>query len=169
MTKPFIETVNERIHTDADCALNLFMSLGIGTRVEFTATLKRRVNYSTGEYGAQKYWHRNECAPAKGLVVGIRVLSNGKRTWIGSEEGFEYTPTEHFRAVLVAYAMNRKPVLVPLESVVPLVANMAVRVFFSEADEGYIATFYGNSFISGFGDTPMEAFEQLQVAAEIMN
>lgn len=169
MMKPFIETVNERIHTDAEYALNLFKSLGIGTRIEFTATLKRRTNYPHGEYGAQKYWFRNECAPTTGLIIGLRTLSNGKRMWIGSEEGFEYTPTEHFRALLIAYAMNRKPVLVPLESVVPVIQNIAVRVFHSEADEGYIATFYEYPSISGFGDTAYEAFKQLEIAASMMS
>ena len=42
-----------------------------------------------------------------------------------------------------------------------------VSVFYSEADEGYIADIPDLEFCSAFGDTPEEAVRELQIAKEL--
>ncbi len=88
--------------------------MNLGDKVTFTATLQRRQKAS--DYGTHKYWHRADCAPQTGILIGRRMLSNGKRVWDGNEEGFSYRPTEQVRAALVAFALHRAPVLVPLDA-----------------------------------------------------
>lgn len=141
-------------------------SLPLGASIEYSKHFQRK-RTMISEFRVRGVWEPVDCVPTKGILVGFRTLVNG--VYESTYDDYGFTPESRLSAALVAFDKRRAIVRLPLESVVPLVANMAVRVFFSEADEGYIATFYGNSFISGFGDTPMEAFEQLQVAAEIMN
>ena len=51
--------------------------------------------------------------PREGIVVGTRVLSNGRLQWNGYDEPVEYILTDTVTAVLVAYDLRRKPVLIP--------------------------------------------------------
>ena len=62
-----------------------------------------------------KYWEERKLrAPLDGIVIGIRNLSNGKNHYLGSEEGMSYEPKEHFKAIIVAYQLSRKPILVKI-------------------------------------------------------
>jgi hypothetical protein len=50
--------------------------------------------------------------PVRGVVVGVRTLSDGRNEYHGYDEPILYCPEEHFEAYLVAYDMRRKPVYV---------------------------------------------------------
>jgi hypothetical protein len=91
-------------------------TLELGTVVQFSQTYSRHGKNRIG-YGIDKYWRRNDNTTHTGIVVGIRTISNGTRKWVGSEEGYEYTPTEYLQAALVAFDLRRKPVLVPIDAV----------------------------------------------------
>ena len=63
-----------------------------------------------------KYWEESKLIePVNGIVVGMRNLSNGKNEYV-HEYGNVYEPKEHFRALVIAYGIFRKPILVPLPS-----------------------------------------------------
>lgn len=97
----------------------------LGLPVRFTWTLSRRTT-GDGRSGFRKVWvterwpGEKEPKSRRGLIIGVRTLSNG-----GVEYGDYDTPTtyeaeERFRAYLVAYDLNRKPVLVLPEHACPV-------------------------------------------------
>jgi len=49
------------------------------------------------------------------ILVGVRTLSDGVRQWWG-EDGWTYSPTRFFPALLVVSSLRSKPFLVPLEA-----------------------------------------------------
>jgi len=51
--------------------------------------------------------------PIKGMVIGVRNLSNGKNCY-EKEIGNVYTPKEYFKALIVVYKLSRKPILVKI-------------------------------------------------------
>lgn len=62
-----------------------------------------------------KVWDERQFrSPIEGIVIGIRNLSNGKNIYMGQEEGVVYEPKEHFKAIIVAYQLSRKPILVKI-------------------------------------------------------
>lgn len=84
--------------------------LKLSQRVVFSAKLKRKW-YKMGIQDI-KSWTPARCDYTDGVVIGIRTLSDGNVDYGGSEDGTQYRPTRHFKAVLVAYSLYRKPVLV---------------------------------------------------------
>jgi len=87
--------------------------LQLGTRVTFKRPLRRaRVLANMN----RKVWEPDpwKTGTYGGIVVGLRTLSDGETTdW----ESGSYRPSRHFRAVLVAEGLHRKPVLVLPENV----------------------------------------------------
>jgi hypothetical protein len=85
--------------------------LTLGQPVTFTATLERRKKL------LNRSWHEVECEERKGVVVGTRTLWDGDiEREEAEEEGTYYkwfNPSTHHNAFLVAFALNRKPILVP--------------------------------------------------------
>lgn len=57
----------------------------------------------TGDYTTWLNWMNEEIKPIEGIIVGVRILSNGEMT----KEGFFHT--ESFKAYLVA--INLKQIL----------------------------------------------------------
>jgi hypothetical protein len=49
------------------------------------------------------------------ILVGVRTLSDGIREWWG-EDGWTYSPTRFFSALLVVSGLRSKPFLVPPEA-----------------------------------------------------
>lgn len=85
----------------------------LGDRVRVNHRLVRR-----SDARHHKAWVAEELPEeVEGLVVGVRTLSNGTRTWetaddFGGDAGYwEYTPDAYFRAVLVATDLRRRPFL----------------------------------------------------------
>ena len=93
------------------------MNYNLGQSITITSELKRKSKYvkeseeSPFKY-EMKYWEEvNLRSPIDGIVVGIRKLSNGRNHYI-PEYGYDYEPKEHFKALIVAYHLSRKPKLV---------------------------------------------------------
>lgn len=96
----------------------------LGQAVEYTWWLTRRSE--TEQLCAWKRWRHEaylgqpEPAPTRGIVVGIRTLSNGKNVWSGSDEAITYSPREFFTAYLVAHNLRQRPVFVLPEHMRPV-------------------------------------------------
>ena len=68
-------------------------------------------------YRTEKTWVA-EPLPKGGvdvILVGARTLSDGIREWWG-EDGWTYSPTRHFPALLVVSSLRSKPFLAPPEA-----------------------------------------------------
>jgi hypothetical protein len=88
-------------------------TLQLGTRVRFKRPLRRVIDVATS--ANRKAWEADPYRPGKygGIVVGLRTLSDGRVVdWGGT-----YRPERHFRAVLVAEGLHRRPVFVLPEDV----------------------------------------------------
>lgn len=82
-----------------------------GAAVEFTHILKRKmVRRPAVAFGENKLW-RPEVRAGRGLLIGKRTLADGRRSY-DSESGWEFTPSRHFGAYLVAIDMQANPVYV---------------------------------------------------------
>lgn len=103
--------------------------LELGTRVRFSRYLDRATAEIPGTWDRdRKSWTPSpvsDLVPRDGLngrgeiagvIVGIRTLSNGVRVW-PVEESMRYVAESYFPAVLIAYDLHRKPVLVLPEHV----------------------------------------------------
>lgn len=89
----------------------------LGDKVNVTATLQRRSRYLGRYQGTEKRWETKVLPnPRSGIYIGYRTLQNGKTVFEGSEEGYHFEPSEHFRAVLVVFSERERPVLVPMEA-----------------------------------------------------
>lgn len=143
------------------------MVLELGTFVQFSATYIR-CSANTGSYRVRKYWHTKQCKSRTGVLVGMRTLSNGLRGWIDSEEGYDYNPTEYLQAVLVAFDIHRKPVLVPIDAVqVLLPGTHSYNIVWSDEDSGYIATSPQHDGLSAFGITAPDALRELDIVINL--
>jgi hypothetical protein len=88
-----------------------------GQKVWIDHKLVRSVETVTNVYGPEKkFWKARKMKKTRAVFLGVRVLSDGKRTW-GNEAGFEYKPMQYFKAWLVCvlgrnpfYVMPEKPV-----------------------------------------------------------
>lgn len=49
-------------------------------------------------------------APVRALVIGVRTLSDGEVDY--DEDGRQYHPTKHYKALLVVADLRRKPFFV---------------------------------------------------------
>lgn len=89
----------------------------LGDPIIITNELKRKSRYvkesdSSPFRYEEKFWQETKLRnPITGIVVGIRKLSNGRNHYI-PEYGNDYEPKEHFKAIIVAYNLSRKPKLV---------------------------------------------------------
>lgn len=130
----------------------------LGDRVRFTHVLRRRslalygddqkaVPGSYVRYNERKFWQPEHAPYGRhgGIVVGRRTLANGLNTW-EYEAGTHFTPTERFRAYLVSWHLDKRPVLVlpdHLEYVDtvtvprPTVPHGPVHLTVDEADAAY--------------------------------
>jgi hypothetical protein len=92
----------------------------LGQQVTFDATLSRVRTQG------KRYWEEVKCDTQKGVVVGSRTLWDGEvyTEHFDEEDGGGYhtifMQDKHFTALLIAFAMNRKPVLVPVSAVTAL-------------------------------------------------
>lgn len=55
--------------------------------------------------------------PVEGVVVGRRVLSDGRREWLGEDEGYAFHPERRHTAYLIAHHLDRLPVRVPADRI----------------------------------------------------
>lgn len=93
--------------------------LKLGHPIEFSATLLRVTEKEPHVSTEKKFWREVSCQAQRGIVVGTRTLWNGRLEW--DSDGDEYSSWEFsffvfeepVPAFLVAFALNRKPVLVP--------------------------------------------------------
>jgi hypothetical protein len=94
----------------------------LGQPITFTSTLKRvtkREKYPSKS--ELKTWVEAPCKEREGIVVGTRTLWNGNYE---TEDDPTDGPSSYFvfqqpvPALLVAFALSRKPVLIPLTSAV---------------------------------------------------
>lgn len=87
------------------------MGLELGTRVHFDhSSILWREHLAGGKRRwAPVQWNKGYM---EGVIVGWRTLSNGDVEYGGWDGTTEFSPTEHFKAYLVAYDMRRKPVYV---------------------------------------------------------
>lgn len=87
-------------------------SLELGTAVRFKRPLRRVLSSSdTGSYD-RKVWGANPYRHGAytGIVIGLRTLSDGAVAY--HSDVIVYTPSRHYRAVLIAESLYRRPVLV---------------------------------------------------------
>jgi hypothetical protein len=101
--------------------------LKLGQRVRYTNGLQRRTTYDDkGWQHAIKRWepltfdsshpeHKGE-----GIVVGLRTLANGRRQWLGEEEGYAFHAEERFTAAVISHSLRAKPVVVRIDDVEPI-------------------------------------------------
>lgn len=61
--------------------------------------------------------YKGEPLIGRGIIIGKRTLANGKRHYIGYDEGIAFIPEEYFTAYLIAYDLARKPVYVRPEHI----------------------------------------------------
>jgi hypothetical protein len=93
----------------------------LGQAVTFDATLVRR---RLGDRDDTREWRTVKGKQRVGILVGTRTLWNGTvhTEVFDAEDGGGYhscfVQGDHFPALLVAYALNRKPVLVPLSHII---------------------------------------------------
>lgn len=97
------------------------VDLQLGERVRFTHQLKRRSHRLHGEdrrvgghlYDERKFWQPEHFPMGGhgGLVVGRRSLADGLNSW-DYDAGPTFTPERRFRAYLVAWHLDKRPVLV---------------------------------------------------------
>lgn len=88
----------------------------LGQKVEATAYLVRKTLTEGGRGwgGARKVWQRAVFpAPAIGVLVGLRTISEGHRVNLG-DEGVAYKATAYQRAALVAFGLRSAPRLVAM-------------------------------------------------------
>jgi hypothetical protein len=102
-----------------DCLTEKNMHYELGQKIRVESTLTRKSKFvkesdlSPYKYEV-KFWDETKLRnPVDGIVVGIRSLSNGRNHYI-PEYGNDYEPKEHFRALIVAYHLSRKPLLVKI-------------------------------------------------------
>lgn len=92
----------------------------LGQEVLFTRTLRRIRHPYRRVWSHTTYWNAiTSRGPAKGIIVGIRTLSDGTVEGGYYDEPATYRPTRTFTAYLVAYHLRRKPVLVLPEHLTP--------------------------------------------------
>lgn len=91
----------------------------LGQKITISSELIRKSRYvresdsSPFKY-EEKFWDEVKLRnPIDGIVIGVRKLSNGRNHYI-PEYGNDYEPREHFKAVIVAYDLSRKPKLTKL-------------------------------------------------------
>lgn len=89
----------------------------LGQKVRVKAFLKRtkRKHVFDRQMHFSKMWDRTEYVPAameEGIVVRKVTLSNGFTDY---DEGYFWCAMEHFDAHLVAFDLNRKPIVVLAE------------------------------------------------------
>jgi hypothetical protein len=95
------------------------MNYELGQKVTVITKLKRVSKFiqesKESPFKAEyKLWEEQKLRdPINGIIVGVRKLSNGKNHWNG-ETGNDYEPKEHFKALIIAYHINRKPILVKI-------------------------------------------------------
>ena len=87
----------------------------LGDKVQAKVTLRRRNRWASSEGVNRNIWERDH-VPVVGIVVQTVTLSNGFTRLI-EDHGHLYTPEQHIRAVKIAYDINRRPVLAPVEEV----------------------------------------------------
>lgn len=104
-------------------AATITEKLTLGQPVEFTATLYRAtVHEPWPSRDEKREWREKACEPRHGIVVGTRTLRNGLVMTEEVEEGSYYTSFcfggDAVPAFLIAFSLNRKPILVPQSSCV---------------------------------------------------
>lgn len=88
----------------------------LGQKVEAAAYLVRKTVHDDrrGWGDARKVWQRAVFpAPATGVLVGLRTISEGHRVNLG-DEGVAYKATAYQRAALVSFGLRSAPRLVAL-------------------------------------------------------
>lgn len=89
----------------------------LGDKITFTHTLIRKrdtVRNNVSPYPDRlRAWEKKNHHIKRGIIIGIRRLSNGKI--IGYNEDRCFMPKEYFLAYLVAYDLRKKPVYVKIE------------------------------------------------------
>lgn len=99
--------------------------LVLGQEVMFTHVLRRRREYTDRGYYQNAWvrepaWNRtDQRAPVRGILVGMRTLSNGRASY-DYDEGWAYEAETTQQAALVAYGLRRSPVYVDLDDLVPV-------------------------------------------------
>lgn len=87
----------------------------LGERVRIGGFLIRQGDFAKYP-SVQRYWIRVAFKqPLKGVLVGLRTLSNGVALHMG-EDGVDYKAKEYFQAALVATDLRKRSYLVLLSS-----------------------------------------------------
>jgi len=87
--------------------------LELGDKVVVTARYERKDSAVNGF--PWRVWFRHTHSPRRGIVVGIRQISNGEMAF--GDDGFTYTPRIYGKAALVVFNLRENPVRVPLDAV----------------------------------------------------
>lgn len=130
-------------------------NISFGSTVTTTAMYLRRQKREG--YGTQKFWEAAPTAPRTGIFIGWRTISDGRRVWEGSEEGFSYSPSSYLRAALVVFTPRTKPVLVPVDQIRkedkmtrPTIVCLcgSTRFYKDFMEHNYLETMKGNIVLS---------------------
>jgi len=81
----------------------------LGERVVISQMLHRE--HSGPWNGEERLWKPVVVAPSEGVVVGKRTLRDGKRIWLGEDEGSGFAPngTTH-EAYMIAFDIRHNPI-----------------------------------------------------------
>jgi len=96
--------------------------LKLGKRISFKTIYRRhdkKIPTKWGTFGHNrfKYWKKIDVKKQKGIVVGLRTLSNGSTSY-DSEEGYTYTRKESVYVVLVSTTLRNEILKIPLEDII---------------------------------------------------
>jgi hypothetical protein len=96
--------------------------LKLGQKVSFSVVYKRYSKYiptkwETYNRNRFKFWKKIDVSKQKGIVIGLRTLSNGNSIY-DSEYGYIYSRKESIKAVLVSTSLRSEILKVPLEDII---------------------------------------------------
>jgi hypothetical protein len=96
--------------------------LKLGQKIWFDKMYVRYIRHSryekpTLKINRYKYWNKQDIKKQKGIVVGLRTLSNGNAEY-WQDEGYIYERKESVKAVLVSTSLRAAIIKVPLEDVI---------------------------------------------------
>lgn len=85
------------------------MEFKLGQEISIEHKLVRKTSHDNRKGGQRlKNWSAQKIGQKRVIVVGERVLQNGRTHWDG-EYGYVFSPMEYFKALLVCESLKSKP------------------------------------------------------------
>lgn len=101
--------------------------------------------------------------------LGLQVIYvEGEHHILAVDEG-EVISLQNVDGKVTPYQIDNSLKLIERYNLIdgPILSDYHINIFYSEEDEGYIADIPDLAYCSAFGDTPLEALSEIQIAKEI--